>query len=306
VAIFCGHEIQINDHQGDVQKTGSIYNFDPVLAPDHKPQPKGTWVDYELRIEGQEYTILRNGEVLNTFTNSPGQESSRDGDPSTSDRQFASGFIGLQNHASADIIDFRNVRVLPLDEGTVQGPIVIDEPGRHTVEFRSIDHAGNAEEAKSLAIGEDEPGPGPGPGPGDPGPGDPGPGEPPAGQPSAEIMPPAKGQLKLRKFVRKGLEVSATCQNVESGKLAMRVNGKTAKRLGLKGKRLASTDVRCGREGRLDALLEVKGAAKRALKRYSKRGKALKATLRLELTGAGGSATDQLKVRLKGARKRSS
>jgi PKD repeat protein/glucose/arabinose dehydrogenase/type 1 glutamine amidotransferase len=152
VAIFCGQEIQINDHQGDTQKTGSIYNFAPVVDPDHMPQPKGTWVDYEVRVEGQQYTILRNGVVLNEFDNSIPLESSRAGDPPTDARQFDSGYIGLQNHGNPDVIDFRNVRVLPLDSGSVQGPIVV-EPGEHTVEFRSTDAAGNVEEIKSVSVG---------------------------------------------------------------------------------------------------------------------------------------------------------
>jgi hypothetical protein len=152
VAIFCGQEIQINDHQGDTQKTGSIYNFAPVEDPDHMGQPKGTWVDYEIRVEGQQYTILRNGVVLNEFDNSIPLESSRAGDPPTDARQFDSGYIGLQNHGDPDVIDFRNVRVLPLDEGSVQGPIVV-EPGEHLVEFRSTDAAGNVEEIKSVSVG---------------------------------------------------------------------------------------------------------------------------------------------------------
>src|SRR6202008_1000471 len=40
VAIFCGHEIQINDHQGDAQKTGSLYNFSPNHAQQAAIQPR--------------------------------------------------------------------------------------------------------------------------------------------------------------------------------------------------------------------------------------------------------------------------
>jgi hypothetical protein len=148
VAIFCGQEIQINDHQGDTQKTGSIYNFEPVLEPDAGIQPKGTWVDYEVRVEGQQYTVIRNGETLVEFDNSIPLESSRAGDPPTDARQFDSGYIGLQNHGTADVVDFRNVRVLPLDEGAVQGPIVIEDG--QTLEFRSTDMAGNVEDPKQL------------------------------------------------------------------------------------------------------------------------------------------------------------
>jgi plastocyanin len=150
VAIYCGHEIQINDHQSDPQKTGSIYNFSPLDATQAKVQPRGTWVDYEIKVVGQTFTIIRNGEVLQTFENSPGKTSSRSGDPSTTDRQFTRGYIGLQNHSDADVIDYRNVRVLPLDAGSVRGPVTVSGDGAHTVEFRSTDVAGNVEETKTV------------------------------------------------------------------------------------------------------------------------------------------------------------
>ena len=152
VAIFCGHEIQINDHQGDAQKTGSIYNFSPNDETAAQIQPKGTWVDYEVRLEGQTYTIVRNGNVIKEFENAPGQESSRGGDPPTDDRQFERGYIGLQNHGNPDVVDYRNIRVLPLDEGAAQGPVTVEGDGEHTVEYRSTDVAGNEEEIQEVTF----------------------------------------------------------------------------------------------------------------------------------------------------------
>ncbi len=153
VAIFCGHEIQINDAQtSEPQKTGSIYNFEPLNLAQARVQPKGTWVDYELRVVGQTYTIIRNGEVLQTWENAPDQQSSRGGDPSTSARQFARGYIGLQNHGSVDVMDYRNIRIQSLDEGARQGPFTVQGDGEHTVEFRSTDNAGNLEAAKQVTF----------------------------------------------------------------------------------------------------------------------------------------------------------
>ena len=148
VAIYCGQEIQINDYQSDTQKTGSIYNFGVVEADDYEAGPRGEWNDYEVRVEGQEYTVIYNGEVINTFDNSIPLDSIRGGDPPTDARQFDRGYIGLQNHGGADVIDFRNVRILPLDAGSVQGPIILEEG--QTLEFRSTDAAGNVEEIKQL------------------------------------------------------------------------------------------------------------------------------------------------------------
>lgn len=115
VAIYCGQEVQIYDGaSGEPQKTGSIYNFDPVGLDQAGATPKGEWNSYEIRVVGQHYTIIRNGEVINEFDNTPGKQSSRDGDPPTDLRQFSSGFVGLQNHSDNDRIEFRNIRVREL------------------------------------------------------------------------------------------------------------------------------------------------------------------------------------------------
>lgn len=114
-AIYCGQEIQIYDGTGsEPQKTGSVYNFDPVSLEDAGVTDKGVWNDYEIKVVGQHYTIIRNGKVINEFDNVPGIESSREGDPPTDLRQFTEGFIGLQNHSDNDAIEFRNIRIKPL------------------------------------------------------------------------------------------------------------------------------------------------------------------------------------------------
>ncbi|WP_406104707.1 ThuA domain-containing protein [Micromonospora globbae] len=115
VAIYCGHEIQIYDGEsGEPQKTGSVYNFDPVPLAQAGATPKEQWNDYEIRVVGQHYTIVRNGVVINEFDNTPGKQSSRAGDPPTDLRQFLRGFVGLQNHGDNDLIEFRNIRVREL------------------------------------------------------------------------------------------------------------------------------------------------------------------------------------------------
>jgi hypothetical protein len=115
VAIYCGHEVQIYDGDtGEPQKTGSIYNFDPVTLADARPTPKNEWNDYEIRVVGQHYTIIRNGVVVNEFDNTPGKTSSRASDPPTDLRQYLRGHLGLQNHGDSDLIEFRNIRVRDL------------------------------------------------------------------------------------------------------------------------------------------------------------------------------------------------
>jgi hypothetical protein len=122
VAIYCGQEVQINDGDRDPQKTGSIYNFKPVRRSSSPSGMRGTWNDLSIEINGNgDYTVTvtANGRVINTFTNSPGQQPMRRGDPSTDDRQFAVGYLGLQNHEPGDVVQFRDITATLLTPGGV-------------------------------------------------------------------------------------------------------------------------------------------------------------------------------------------
>ncbi|MEU3183294.1 family 16 glycoside hydrolase [Streptomyces sp. NPDC006923] len=117
VAINYGHEIQILDRpDGDMYKTGSIYGFDRVGLGGAGVTPKGTWNDYEIRVVGQHFTILRNGVLINEFDNIGGQTFTpeRAGDPGTDGRRYATGYVGLQVHSTTDVISYRNIRIKEL------------------------------------------------------------------------------------------------------------------------------------------------------------------------------------------------
>ncbi|WP_138902595.1 OmpL47-type beta-barrel domain-containing protein [Streptomyces albidochromogenes] len=117
VAIKYGHEVQILDRpDGDMYKTGSVYGFDRVGLGGAGVTPKGTWNDYEIRVEGQHYSVFRNGVLINEFDNTGGQDFSppRGDDPGTDGRRYASGYIGLQVHGTTDVISYRDIRVKPL------------------------------------------------------------------------------------------------------------------------------------------------------------------------------------------------
>ncbi|CAM02272.1 uncharacterized protein DUF1080 [Saccharopolyspora erythraea NRRL 2338] len=122
VAVNCGHEIQINDSPeepgNDPRKTGSVYGFADLDLAAARPTGKGVWNDLEIRVVGQHYTVLRNGEVVNEFDNVPGIPfPGRPDDPGTSGRQYSEGGVGVQNHDADSVIAFRNIRVreLPAD-----------------------------------------------------------------------------------------------------------------------------------------------------------------------------------------------
>jgi hypothetical protein len=152
-AVTCGHEIQINDGDTDPQQTGSVYNFQSLDRTESQPTEQGDWNDYEIRTEGAgDYTItvLRNGEVINRFSNTPGKQAARFGDPPTDARQFAQGYVGLQNHGAGDVIQYRDVRVRDLSPEAAAFDVA--EPGDHTVEYRATDFAGNVSAVGSVTF----------------------------------------------------------------------------------------------------------------------------------------------------------
>ncbi|MFJ4814816.1 OmpL47-type beta-barrel domain-containing protein [Streptomyces sp. NPDC088801] len=117
VAIKYGHEVQVLDRpDGDMYKTGSVYGFDRVGLAGAGVTQKGTWNDYEIRVEGQHYSVFRNGVLINEFDNAGGQEFSppRSDDPGTDGRRFASGYIGLQVHGTTDVVSYRDIRIREL------------------------------------------------------------------------------------------------------------------------------------------------------------------------------------------------
>ncbi|PSL07024.1 PKD domain-containing protein [Haloactinopolyspora alba] len=97
-----GYEAQLEDNPdgGDPQKTGSIYNFATIT--DLLARPIGEWNTYEIKAVGQEYTVILNGEVVNTYT----------GDGS----RALEGHIGLQNHHPGSDVEFRDIWIGPVGD----------------------------------------------------------------------------------------------------------------------------------------------------------------------------------------------
>ena len=97
-AVQGGYEIQIdNNAQNAIHTTGAVYD---VAAPSHNAaKPAGQWNNYRIEVTGQRYQIYLNGEKVNDFIGTRGRE----------------GYIGLQNHDADSRVQFRNVRVTPLN-----------------------------------------------------------------------------------------------------------------------------------------------------------------------------------------------
>ncbi|WP_053227311.1 OmpL47-type beta-barrel domain-containing protein [Solirubrobacter soli] len=299
VAIYCGHELQIYDgNTGETRKTGSIYTFDNNDITQIGPaKPRGEWEDYVITAKGQHITIARNGTVIKEFDNTPGKQSDRSGDPSTTLRQFAQGYIGLQNHGGADRIQYRNIRIEDLSagaRGVVEAkPFTITGRGPHTIEARSTDAAGHQEAKKtfSFEIGSVTP-------PGDTGNGDNGNNN----QPPIVLVPqvvspiiPAMAQstatatfgtitskITRATFAKKGLAVPVTCTGAMDGTAKLTVTSAVAKRLKLSRTTLASADATCYGPHSIKVALKPSSSLAKALAR--KGGpKSVKLTLSVEM-----------------------
>ncbi|GAA2619151.1 lectin [Dactylosporangium fulvum] len=113
VAVNQGYEIQIDATDAADRTTGAIYAFKSadIAARDAALNPPGEWNTYEILVEGQRIRVYLNGTQINDFTNA---------DPNRN----LDGYIGIQNHGSADTVAFRNIRIKELGAPpTGVGPI---------------------------------------------------------------------------------------------------------------------------------------------------------------------------------------
>jgi choline dehydrogenase-like flavoprotein len=107
VAVHFGFEIQIDDlgrpDGADIHKTGAIYNEPTQILSLQPPRPVGQWNDYEIRFQGQDYTVVLNGNTVSRFTNPHAGR----GVASTAK---VPSYIGLQAYLGQRV-QFRNVRI---------------------------------------------------------------------------------------------------------------------------------------------------------------------------------------------------
>jgi hypothetical protein len=118
VADVFGFEVQIDEFGAPdgagIHRTGAIYRKDNRTDQETLTQqpahPVGVWNDYEIRVEGQIYTVFLNGNQVCRFDNTglyPGR-----GVPSSA---VAPSYIGLQVYANPRyFVRYRHVRIKAL------------------------------------------------------------------------------------------------------------------------------------------------------------------------------------------------
>jgi hypothetical protein len=94
----------------DEHRTGAIYDIPTGSGPGRQRYRRspalspGQWTNFEIKVEGDSYTVYLDNQLVSTFTNADLLR----GRSSVEDPQ--SGFIGLQAHTGR--VAFRNVRIL--------------------------------------------------------------------------------------------------------------------------------------------------------------------------------------------------
>jgi Domain of Unknown Function (DUF1080)/GMC oxidoreductase len=108
VATHFGYEVQIdeigvgNPNGADKFRTGAIYNEDNQTFSLKPAKPAGEWNDYEIRVDGNRFTVFLNGAQVTNFTNT---------DPNRG--QAANSHVGLQIHPGSRVA-FRDIQMKAL------------------------------------------------------------------------------------------------------------------------------------------------------------------------------------------------
>ena len=102
-----GFEIQIDalgqPDGADIHKTGAIYNEPGQSLALQSAKTPGEWNEYEIRVQGDRYTVFLNGSQVTQFDNPHAGR----GLASTG---IAPSYVGLQAYPGQRV-QFRNIRI---------------------------------------------------------------------------------------------------------------------------------------------------------------------------------------------------
>ena len=182
--------------------------------------------------------------------------------------------------------------------------VTVSDEADYTVEYRSVDKAGNVEAAKSVAFKIDVPvveptvtaTPTATATPVTPKPTPTATPAPPAPKPTPTFMLAKPSKTTVAGFAKNGLVIRVTCTAAMSGPVTVTVDSKTKKALKLKSATLAKGTLKCTGPGVKSLTLKPSASVKRALAKVKK---SVKVTLTVTLKASGYPAQKRtLKVTL--------
>lgn len=98
-----GHECQVNNTQGDPQKTGGIYN---TVRVTEAPAKDDVWFKYSIRVDGKHVVVKIDDKVVVDYTEPEGM---------AGPVKLGAGTFALQAHDPGSTVYFRNLRVKRLE-----------------------------------------------------------------------------------------------------------------------------------------------------------------------------------------------
>lgn len=98
-----GYESQVNNTQGDPQKTGGLYNTVKVLEA---PANDNVWWTQHIIVKGKHVIVKIDDKVVVDFEEPADMEGTK---------KLGRGTIALQAHDPGSTVYFRNIRIKPLD-----------------------------------------------------------------------------------------------------------------------------------------------------------------------------------------------
>jgi len=109
VGVNFGFEVQVDElgrpDNAPIHRTGAIYSFKGPTDGPVMVRPAGEWNQYEFTVDGADFTVALNGQVINQFHFTGDPQSPHRGLPSTNANPR---FIGLQTHTG--IVLFRHIQ----------------------------------------------------------------------------------------------------------------------------------------------------------------------------------------------------
>jgi hypothetical protein len=106
-----GYEVQIDDSGDEHHVTGVLYSLTRAVA--HAGRT-GEWNELEIGLDGPRTWVKLNGALVTDYTEgAPTPPKGEQWEPDRGPRP-AAGYIGLQNHSTADTVYFKEVSVAPM------------------------------------------------------------------------------------------------------------------------------------------------------------------------------------------------
>jgi hypothetical protein len=137
-----GYEVQIDDSNDSTHCTGVLYSLTKALARPSKPS--GQWNTFDITIDTNRTIVFLNGAEVTDYTEGAAVPPRQyDYEPERGPRP-AEGFIGVQNHSSADVVYFKEVSITPLED--------IDTSGQTSIGFAEPHRPGAPHEMPGLLM----------------------------------------------------------------------------------------------------------------------------------------------------------